>query len=69
MRLATGMSNLRLAPLPSWVEEVTARCRAGIIDGEFSMEQCERLNAALYNIEALLEVSEQKVAALVSESK
>ena len=57
MRLATGLSNLRLAPSPSWVEEVTVRCRAGILDGEFSAEQCERLSAALYNIEALLEVS------------
>ena len=40
----------------------SVRCRAGIIDGEFSAEQCERLSAALYNIEALLEVSEQKAA-------
>jgi hypothetical protein len=62
MRLAIGLSNLRLAPSASWVEEVTVRCRAGIIDGEFSAEQCERLSAALYNIEALLEVSEQKAA-------
>ena len=63
MRLATGMSNLRLAPPSGWVGEVAARCRDGIAGGDFSIEQVERLSAALYNMEALLEVAEQQAGA------
>ena len=63
MRMATGISNLRLAPPGGWVAEVAERCRAGIAQGDFSIEQVERLSAALYSMEALLEVSEKREAA------
>ncbi|GAX74914.1 hypothetical protein CEUSTIGMA_g2360.t1 [Chlamydomonas eustigma] len=53
-RLAQGMSGLKIALWATWVEEITSRCRAAIAQGEYSIEQVERISLALYNMESLL---------------
>lgn len=62
LRIACGLSNLRLCP-PSrkWFEEIEIRVKAGISAGSYKVEEEERVSAAIYTLDALLNIEEAQL--------